>query len=220
MLLTCTPVPGTTSPEPVPFEHVTAAQVRRPRVCVVEPSGPPGARPSPGPTPSESARRADRGGQEREGLGERRVVETGVELLRSGLVRLMHRRDHVLHPVAPQPLQQVEAQRYEDAAADGGGLVWISRPRNAARTGSRATERTRRDRRRPARLRARSPTRRSAGLCHRSRTAPALGAVALQRAARSPNRNASPARRMRPSGAYTARPSAERVRIGSRISSR
>ena len=114
MLLTWTPVPGTTSPEPVPFEQVTLAHMPSPSTAVmwvVE--------------PSRSAAE--------EALGEALVVEAGEELLRAlGLGRL-HRRDHGLEVGRPPARSSsASANAIRIPPGDGGGLVSTSRPRNAA----------------------------------------------------------------------------------------
>ena len=103
MLLTWTPVPGTTSPEPVPFEQVTEAQTpsaSSTEIWVVEP------RPSPG----TSQQLGDEIG----------VVKALGELLGAQLVGGFGRPHQLLDVARPHLLQGCERVGDQDAARGRG----------------------------------------------------------------------------------------------------
>ena len=102
MLLTWTPVPGTISPEPVPFEQVTLAQRPSPSsavMWVVEPS-----RSRRRPARSRAAKPVARRGPARNSS-------------RALRLRRLHRRDQVAPgPPARRPLEQLEREGDQDPA--------------------------------------------------------------------------------------------------------
>ena len=118
-------MPGTTTPEPVPFEQVTVAQLP-----VGVDHGEVGGRAQPVAGASSAARRERRA--RRRSLV---LVEPGVEVARSRRAFAASIAATISStPAVPEPLEQPErSSAIRIPPEDGGGLVRTSRPRKRAR---------------------------------------------------------------------------------------
>ena len=139
MLLTCTPVPGTYSPEPVPLEQVTEAHIPSPSSTerwVVEPSRSPGP-PAPPAPPIHSpalirvATPSRRPGSMNPSVNPG-VVEPLVEVLLAVGVGCFGGGDDLLHATAvAEALEQPEGVGDQEPPEEGGGLVSTSQSAEA-----------------------------------------------------------------------------------------